>query len=134
MSYEIKGERAVVAELERRLGKARMQQVTDVGLRRGAEVFVDELKRQYNSRRDKGYSQGYTVKEITVSEPVWDGDNRIIKVHWQGPHGRYRLVHLNEWGTVTNPNPPWKGVIASAMRNAEKAYHEAMMQALKEGL
>lgn len=134
MSVTIKGQKKLEQELERRFGKKKMQQISDKALLDGAKVFVDVLKREYASRRTKKYSKGYTVEEITISEPMWISGARTVKVYWKGPHGRYRLVHLNEWGTVKNPNPPWKGVIASAMKNAERSYREAIKRAVERGI
>ncbi|PKR82566.1 hypothetical protein [Heyndrickxia camelliae] len=130
MSVTIRGNKELMAELERRLGRAAMQRISDRALQRGAEVFVNELKRQFETFRDTGES----IKEITVSEPMWIGKVRTIKVYWKGPKDRYRIIHLNEWGTVTNPNPRGKGAIARAMRNCERAYREAIRQAIREGL
>ena len=130
MSVSIKGEKKLLAELEKRLGTARMNQVSDRALRAGAEVFVEELKSQFESFRATGAS----IKEITISEPMTIKGARTIKVHWKGPKGRYRIIHLNEWGTVKNPNPRGKGAVARALRNAENAYRNAIKQSLKGDL
>jgi|SRR5699024_8319997 len=134
MSVKVTGEKQLLAELEKRFGKAKMQQVTDKALDRGADVFIKELKSQIKSVKDKGYSKGYTAEEIYKSEPMTMAGVRTIKIHWNGPHGRYRIIHLNEFGTVKNPNPPLKGAIARAMRNAESAYREAIKKAIQEGV
>lgn len=130
MTVSIKGEKQLLAELERRLGAAKMNQVSDRALRAGAEVFVQELKNQFESFRATGAS----IDEITISEPMTIKGARTIKVHWKGPKGRYRIIHLNEWGTVKNPNPRGKGAIARALRNAENAYRNAIKQSLKGDL
>lgn len=135
MSVTIKGEKALLAELEKRLGKEKMQQISDKALIAGAKVFVKELQAQVRTFSDgKGYSKGHTYDEINISEPMWVGGVRTVKVHWRGPKGRYRIIHLNEWGTVKNPNPRGKGAIARAMRNAETAYKNAIKEAIRRGL
>jgi hypothetical protein len=130
MSVNIRGQSELIANLERRLGKIRTQQISDRALKRGAQFFVRELKSQFESFKDTGAS----IEEITISDPIWVAGVRTIKIHWRGPKGRYRIIHLNEWGTVKNPNPRGKGAIARAMRNAENAYRQAVIQALREGL
>lgn len=130
MSVNITGLDELLDDLEKKLGKENMQKVSDEALKRGAEVFVAELKGQFASFRDTGAS----IDEITIGEPEWVGKTRTIKIHWRGPKGRYRIIHLNEWGTVKNPNPRGKGAIARAMRNAENAYREAVIQAVREGI
>lgn len=135
MSIEIRGEEIVIQELERRLGPARTRQIVDNALKKGAEVFVRELKKEVRTFSDgKGYSKGYTYDEITVSEPMTIDGVRTIKIYWKGPHNRYRIIHLNEWGTVKNPNPRGKGAIARAMRNAKEKYRETVKRAIQEGI
>lgn len=136
MSVKITGEKQLLAELEKRFGKAKMQQISDKALKAGAEVFIAELKTQLStfSRAGKGMSEGYTHDEVTATEPETVGGVRTIKIHWMDGHGRYRIIHLNEFGTVKNPNPSGKGAIARAMRNAESAYREAIKKAVQEGI
>ncbi|CAM3429115.1 HK97 gp10 family phage protein [Aeromicrobium ponti] len=130
MSVNVRGQRELIADLERRLGKERTQQISDRALKKGAQVFVRELKSQFEAFKDTGAS----IEEITVSNPMSVAGVRTIKIHWRGPKGRFRIIHLNEWGTVKNPNPRGKGVIARTMRNAENAYRQAVIQAIREGV
>ncbi len=130
MSFNMYGQNELIAELERRYGKQMTQRISDKGLKRAAQAFVAELKRQFQTFRKTGAS----IDEITISGPTYVAGKRVIKVHWRGPKGRYRIIHLNEWGTVKNPNPRGKGAIARALRNSEHAYRNAIRQALLEGL
>ncbi|MFD9629012.1 hypothetical protein [Peribacillus muralis] len=130
MSVKIHGVKAVMAELEKRLGKAKAQQLSDKALKQGAQVFIKELKSQFHSFKDTGAS----IEEMTISEPMWVAGVRTINIHWRGPKDRYRIIHLNEFGTVQNPSPRGKGAIARAMRNAESAYRSAIKKAIREGL
>lgn len=135
MGVKVEGLNQLLDDLEKRLGKEQLQRISDTGLKNASDVFVRELKSQLRTFSNKqGYSEGYTYDEVQVSEPKWEGSERVIKVYWQGPHSRYRIIHLNEWGTVKNPNPAGKGRIAAALKNSEKAYHEAIRRALKEGI
>lgn len=127
MSLQMKGTDKLLNDLEKKLGKARMQAITDQALKEGAKVFVQELEKELESFKDTGAS----IEEITISPPMTIGGVRTIKIYWRGPKGRYRIIHLNEWGTVKNPNPRGKGAIARAMRNAETAYRNAVIRALR---
>jgi|SRR5690625_16492 len=129
-NVEVTGLKQLEAELERRYGKAKMQQVSDKALSDGADVFIKELKSQFESFKDTGAS----IDEITKSKPLTIAGARTVKIHWKGDKGRYRIIHLNEFGTVKNPNPKGKGAIARAMRSAESAYRDAIKQAIKEGI
>jgi hypothetical protein len=130
MSVRINGLTRLLADLERRLGQERIQAISDEALRAGAEEFVRELIIQFESFKDKGYS----IEEITISGPITVSGVRTMKIHWRGPHDRYRIIHLNEWGTVQNPNPDGKGAIARALRNSENAYKRAVEDAIRRGI
>ncbi|HEY4601258.1 MAG TPA: hypothetical protein VIG73_08315 [Cerasibacillus sp.] len=130
MSVEFTGVNKLLSELERKLGKSNIQRVSDKALTEGAKVFVAELKRQFETFKDTGAS----IDEITISKPMTVARKRIVKIYWRGPKGRYRIIHLNEWGTINNPNPRGKGKIALALRNAEKAYRDTIVRYLKAGI
>jgi HK97 gp10 family phage protein len=130
VSVNIRGLDRLLKDLENRLGKEKVQRISDTALKEGAKVFVKELKSQFKSFEDTGAS----IEEITISEPMLIGGVRTVKVHWQGPKGRYRIIHLNEWGTVKNPNPQGKGAIARALRNAENEYRRVIRQAIERGI
>src|SRR5690625_5047826 len=134
MKVDIKGLKELEQELDRRFGKANMQRVSDNALKAGAEVFVKELKNQYEAVRWAGYQTGAIIEEITISYPYTLQGVRTISVHWRGPKKRYAIVHLNEFGTVNNPNPPAKGAIARAMRSAEEAYRNTIKEAIERGI
>lgn len=130
MSVKMTGEKKLIAEIEKRLGKMKAQQLSDIALKKGAEVFVRELKNEFESFKDTGA----TIDEMTISEPMWVNGSRTIKIHWKGPKDRYRIIHLNEFGTVKNPNPKGKGAVARAMRNAEKEYRDTIKRVIREGI
>lgn len=130
MGIKIRGQKELVRKLEQKFDQAKVRRISDEALLAGARVFVQELKRQLETFRHKGG----TIEEVTLSEPMDENGVRVVKVHWRGPRGRYRIIHLNEWGTVKNPNPRGKGAIARALKNCEKEYRAAIKRALQEGI
>lgn len=132
IKMKYKGLDELLAELDRRVGKETMDRISDAALLKGAEVFVKELNASIGTSGK--HAKGWTVADTSISGPEYVGGVKVVKVHWNGPHGRYRIIHLNEWGAVHSPNPPRKGAIARAMRNAEHAYREAVKQAVLEGV
>ncbi|MGG4289958.1 hypothetical protein ABEW81_19360 [Priestia megaterium] len=130
MSVQIKGLNKLLADLEKRLGPDKIRNISDHALKEGARVFIEELKAQFELFKDTGAS----IDEITISEPMTIGGVRTIKIHWRGPDNRYRIIHLNEWGTIKNSNPRGKGAIARAMRNAENAYKAVVKEAVRRGV
>jgi len=131
MKAELRGLPELEKELDKRFGKAKMQRVSDDAMYRGAQVYVKAINREISSRPDKGYAKGWTVDDTSISEPLWISGKRTVKIHWNGPHGRYRIIHLNEFGTVKIPNPPRKGAIAKALRAAESEYRAVIKSALE---
>ncbi len=129
---KITGLNELFGRLDERFGKENMSRVSDAALLAGAKVFVEALKASIGTGGK--YAKGWTVEDITIEGPVYIAGEKVVKIHWNGPHGRYRIIHLNEYGTVRNPNPPRKGAIARAMRNAEHAYRNAIKQAILEGI
>ncbi|PKR79188.1 hypothetical protein CEY16_05425 [Halalkalibacillus sediminis] len=130
MSVKVSGLDRLLNDLENRFGEKEMQRISDRALEEAADVFVHELKQQFQSFRDTGAS----IREITLSKPYSEQGARTIKVHWKGPDERYRVIHLNEFGTVKNPNPAGKGAIARALRNSEKAYHNTIRRVVERGI
>ena len=123
-------QKKMFSDIERAVGRSKINQVSHRALLKGAQVFVRELERQFETFKDTGAS----IDEITVSSEVVRGAPPKVTIHWRGEHERYRVIHLNEWGTVQNPNPRGKGAVARAIRNAEKEYSRVIKQALKDGL
>jgi len=125
-NVRVTGQKELIAELERRYGKVAMQKKIDAALIKGAEVFKRELEREFASWQDTGASK----LEITISKPMDYGGKRTVRIHWRGDKGRYRIIHLNEWGTVKHPNPRGKGAVARAERAGAKAYIKVIAQEL----
>lgn len=134
MSVEVRGVDALQRKLQERFGKANMQRIVDEALKEGAKVFLTELKKELATFSGIPGTTGATLKEVTLTEPYDKNGVRTISVHWKGPQNRYRIIHLNEYGTVNNPNPKGKGAIARALKNAERVYRETVKNAIERGL
>ena len=130
MGVKITGLKSLQAELEMRFGKAKMQEISDQALLEGAEVIKKELEQNFESFRDTGAS----IDEITISGPKDGPNGRRRDIHWVGPKDRYRLIHINEWGTVKNPNPAGKGKVAASLEGGKKAYRKAVKKVLESEL
>lgn len=130
MGVKIKGQKKLIQQLEKKFGEQAARRLSDEALKAGAPVFRKELDLQLESFRDTGG----TIEDVTLTEPMDVSGVRVLKVHWNGEHGRYRVVHLNEWGTVKNPNPRGKGAIARALKNSQKEYRAAVKKSIQEGI
>lgn len=130
MSVKVTGNSRLQAELETRFGKKAMEKIVDDALLAGAKVFEKELANNFESFRDTGAS----VNEIKISEPIPTPSGRSRKIHWKGPDGRYRIIHINEWGSVKNPNPRGKGKVAISLQNGKKEYRKVLKKSIEERL
>lgn len=130
MGLKIHGVSRLLKELEKKFEKERVNRIVDDALTAGALIMGMELRRQLRSFKD----QGYTLDEMVISPPDEINGNRTIRIYWRGKHSRYRIIHLNEWGTIKNPNPRGKGKIAKAMKNAQKEYGKVVREILRRNL
>lgn len=135
MGVRVYGVTRLLNRLEEKFGKVHIEKVIDEALTNGALVFGMELMRQLKTFSDgTGYSKGYTLDEVVISDPLDVHGNRTIKVYWKGKNNRYRIIHLNEWGTIKNPRPRGKGKIAKALALSQKAYGKAVRDTIRRRL
>ena len=127
MTVEISGMSELLSELENRLGPQSFERISDQALKDASLVFKSELVAQLSTFKDTGA----TLDELTFSEPYTKNGIRTITVHWKGPKRRYAVIHLNEYGTVKNPNPRGKGSIARALQTSEAAYKRAIEESIR---
>lgn len=132
MSVKITGMNKVLKELERKLGSD-FEPLSKRGLKKAADMFVNELRKELKGIKGP-YRTGATVDEIVISGPKKVNGEWAYTIHWEGPDNRYALIHLNEWGTVRNPNPPMKGAIARVLKNTEERYYKILANEIRKGL
>ncbi|WP_432352662.1 hypothetical protein [Sporosarcina sp. A2] len=127
MSVKITGVKNLISSLESKFGPAQMRQIEDEALKAGAKVFKKELIAQFETFKVDGYS----IDEMTLTDPYSLNGVRTITVKWKGPHKRYTIIHLNEFGTIKNPSPRGKGAIARALQISQTAYRNALRDKIK---
>src|SRR5699024_3353424 len=117
MAVKVYGVNRLIGELEAKFNGKRIERLTSAALEKGALVVGMEILWQLRTFSDKDH----IIDEMTIFDPYSD-DNPTVSIYWSGPHHRYRIIHLNEWGTTRNPNPRGKGKIAKALNLSRKAY------------
>lgn len=124
LRVNVKGESKLEDELNKRFSSSALEKIVDKALTAGARVIKRELEKSFESFKDTGASQD----EITISKPMTLDGVRTVVIYWSGPHKRYTIIHLNEFGTVKNPNPRGKGAVERAIRAGRAEYLRVVRQ------
>ncbi|MEB7383792.1 hypothetical protein NGC55_02700 [Staphylococcus xylosus] len=131
MTISVKGDKEIIAYLEKKFGKSATKRITDFALTKGGQKVVQIIKRDMGSFEDTGES----VSETSLSKPMTIGGVRTVKVHWRGPKQRYRIIHLNEFGHYDRSgkwvNTAGKGVIERAMREGRETYFRTVKEEIR---
>lgn len=98
MSAEIKGMDEVLAKLEEKLGERKLNAVEKEALKPAADYVKNEVKSAVSFFQDTGA----TVNEVVVGKPRKRQGENSVKIGWNGPMGRYAIIHLNEFGYTRN--------------------------------
>lgn len=131
MTISVKGDKEIIAYLEKKFGKSATKRITDFALTKGGQKVVQIIKRDMGSFEDTGES----VSETSLSKPMTIGGVRTVKIHWRGPKQRYRIIHLNEFGHYDRSgkwvNTAGKGVIERAMREGRETYFRTVKEEIR---
>ncbi|MBU7217855.1 hypothetical protein [Staphylococcus gallinarum] len=132
MTVTVKGDKEIIAYLEKKFGKSATKRITDYALTKGGQKVVQIIKNNMKSFEDTGES----VSETSLSKPMTIGGVRTVKVHWKGPKQRYRIIHLNEYGHFDRSgkwvNTSGKGVIEKAMREGRETYFKTVKDEIRK--
>ena len=132
MTVTVKGDKEIIAYLEKKYGRSATKRITDFALTKGGQKVVQIIKNNMKSFKDTGES----VEETTVSKPMTINGVRTVKIHWRGPKERYRIIHLNEYGHFDRSgkwvNTAGKGVIENAMREGRETYFRTVKEEMRK--
>ncbi|MCY1563682.1 HK97-gp10 family putative phage morphogenesis protein [Staphylococcus pettenkoferi] len=132
MTVTVKGDKEIIAYLEKKYGKSATKRITDFALTKGGQKVVQIIKNNIKSFKDTGES----VEETTVSKPMTINGVRTVKIHWRGPKQRYRIIHLNDYGHYDRSgkwvNTRGKGVIENAMREGRETYFRTVKEEMRK--
>lgn len=119
-------------EVEKRLGKRKLQRITDYALEQAGEVVLDAIKANLKHFRDTGSEYG----EAKLSKPMWEGGHRSVRIYWEGEKHRYSVVHLNEKGFYARNGkfvrPKGMGAIDKALRASRDKYFKVFNEELEK--
>lgn len=128
---KVTGVEKMLRELDAKLGPDRMDSLAEKTVKDAAPIVEKAIREQLETFQDTGA----TVEEFTASVPRKDGKGAWrVTLHWEGPHQRGKIAHLNEWGTVKNPRPRGKGKIAVGLKISKDPYRRKVRRELKGGM
>lgn len=133
MSVEFKGMDGILRELEKRCGARKVNQITNKALKKASEVVKDDLVQAFGSFADTGASQN----EIVISTPRRIEGVKRVKLGWNGPKDRWRMIHLNENGYTKvgrRITPRGMGTIRKTVASSEKKFLEIAEDELRRSL
>lgn len=112
---------------------AKARQIRKAALNAGGDVVVKQLKENFEKFKDTGYSKD----EITRTDAKSRNGVEELKIGWDGKHGRWRLVHLNEFGynrMGRQHTPRGFGVIAKTIEETKSKYIKTVEGMMRERL
>lgn len=132
-NVEFKGIQETLKAMETKLGEKKTRTVTRKAINVGAEKVEKKLQTDMLVFKDKGY----TIEEVVRKNATYRNYKAEAEIGWNGPHQRYRLIHLNEWGYTRNGRqikPRGFGVITKSLKNSEPVYLSTVEMEVKKSL
>ncbi|PTO36882.1 hypothetical protein C6P52_13280 [Enterococcus mundtii] len=132
-NVEMKGVQETIDALENKFGEKKTKTLIKKAINTGAEKVERKLQTDMLVFKDKGY----TIDEVVRKNAAYKNHKAQAEIGWNGPHQRYRLIHLNEWGYTRNGRqikPRGFGVITKSLKNSEPVYFETVASEVKRNL
>lgn len=130
---DFKGVNETLRAMENRLGDKKVRSIARKAINSGAEIVEKKLQTDMLVFKDKGY----TIDEVVRKNATYRNYKTEAEIGWNGPHQRYRIIHLNEWGYTRNGRqikPRGFGVITKSLKNSEPLYFETVASEVKRNL
>lgn len=131
--FQIRGMEELQKAIAEAYSGAKARKIQREAVEAGADLVVEQLKSNFAPFKDKGYSQD----EIMHSDAKTKNDVVEVKVGWNGPHDRWRLIHLNEFGYTKKGKqytPTGFGAIDKTINQTKNDYFEAVAGKMREQL
>lgn len=131
--FEIQGMEGLLRVITEMHSGNKAKRIRKEALNAGGNLAVNQLKKNFESFQDKGYSRD----EIVRSDARTKNDVEELKIGWNGEHGRWRLIHLNEFGYSRKGKqytPKGFGVIGKTIMETKDEYAKTVREELKKSL
>jgi len=131
MSVKIKGIKELEKQINAELTSRKASTAINNAVNKGGDTVVDELKREFSKFANTGASRD----EIVRSNARSSNDIRGLKVGWEGPKDRWRLIHLNEFGyskAGKQFRPKGMGTIVRTTESSKEKYFNTVFKEMKK--
>ena len=132
-NVEFKGVQETLSALEKKFGEKKTQILTKTAINAGAGKVEKNLQNDMIVFKDKGY----TIDEVVRKNATYRNYKAEAEIGWNGPHQRYRIIHLNEWGYTRKGKqirPRGFGVITKSLKKSEPLYFGTVLEEVKKNL
>lgn len=133
VSVSTAGINDLLKNIEDEFGEKKMKTISKKVINESAPEVKEQLKKDMSVYKDTGAS----IDEVVLSNATYKNGVTTAQIGWNGPEGRYRIIHLNEWGYTKKGKqitPRGFGVIEKSFRGSTKDYLENVESELKKYL
>lgn len=133
MSVEIRGLEDLQKAIANAYSGAQAKRIRKQALNTGGDVVVEQMKKNFEAFKGAGFSQ----EEIMRTDARTKNDIEELKIGWNGEHGRWRIIHLNEFGYTRKGKqytPRGFGVIAKTVEQSKEEYFHTVADELRRSL
>lgn len=133
MSMELKGLEELQKAITEAYSGTKARQIRKQAINAGGDRMVEQLKKNFDAFKATGYSE----EEIMRTDARTKGDVEELKIGWNGPHGRWRLIHLNEFGYTRKGKqytPKGFGTIQKTIEETKDEYLEIVAVEMRKKL
>lgn len=131
--FKIEGADALQKAIMQAYSGRKAKRIQKEALNAGGDVVVEVLKKNFDDFKDTGYSKD----EIMRTDARSKSDIEELKIGWNGEHGRWRLVHLNEFGYTKmgkQYTPKGFGVIVKTIAEVKDEFGHAVAETMRKNL
>lgn len=128
----LKGADEIVKKLEEKFNARKVASIQNKSLNEAADKYTEGLAMSIASYADTGATTSETTRSRASKKA---SGMHTVRVGWNGPMKRYKLIHLNEFGYTRwgkSYSPRGMGVIQSYIDNAGPMFYSDVLANMKE--
>lgn len=131
MAVKVTGVEQMIVDIRKRVKDVSDKQ-GERALKAGAEIVYKNMQSGMAYFKDTGA----TLEEMKISSVSTSRGEIKLRIFWQGPRNRFRIIHLNEKGYTRNGkfySPRGRGAIARSLARSESPYYDTIRLVMSRG-